>query len=131
MTEPLRVAVVRGESVMEQAVLRALLAMDGLEVAVLPGDAADLAATLHTFHPHAVIADEMERTFIDYILARHPGTVVLTLSVHAPKIGVYRSKQVDAASIADLVDHLRREVDGAGADRTGPSGSGGDRRATG
>jgi hypothetical protein len=111
MTKPLRIAVVRGESLMEQGVLHALAEIEGLEVEVLPGDAADLAAALRTFRPDAVIADEMERTFIDYILATSPGTVVVTLSVHVPKIGVYRSKQVPVASVADLVSQLRDEVD--------------------
>lgn len=119
MTEPLRVAVVRGESLMEQGVLHALSDIQGLEVEVLPGDAADLAAALRTFRPHAVIADEMERTFIDYILATSPGTVVLTLSVHAPRIGVYRSKQVAVASMEELVSHLRAEVEGV---QTGGAG---------
>lgn len=119
MTEPLRVAVVRGESLMEQGVLHALAGIEGLEVEVLPADAADLAAALRTFKPDAVIADEMERTFIDYILATNPGIVVLTLSVHVPKIGVYRSKQVPVASIEELVSHLRREVDKVTGDGTG------------
>lgn len=109
MAEDLRVAVVRGESLLEQGVLRALLALPGLEVEVVPGDAADLAAALRSFQPHAVIADEMDREFINYILARSPGTIVVTMSLRTPTVAVYRSRVAEVTSVKDLVDQLRIE----------------------
>lgn len=115
MAEDLRVAVVRGESLLEQGVLRALLALPGLEVEVVPGDAADLAGALKSFQPHAVIADEMDREFINYILARSPGTVVVTLSLRTPTVAVYRSRIAEVASVQELVDQLRLEQARTGA----------------
>ena len=109
MAEQLRVAVVRGESLMEQGILRALLHFPDLEVEVLPGDAADLAAGLVRFRPDAVIADDMDRGVIDYVLSRCPGTVVITMSLDHPTIGVYRSRFAEVNGVADLVEQLRLE----------------------
>lgn len=109
MEEPLRVAVVRGESLLEQGVLRALQCLPDLEVEVLPADAADLAAAVRTFRPDAVIAGEMDKEFINYILARSPGTVVVTLSLRTPTVAVYRSRIAEVASVEELVQQLRLE----------------------
>ena len=109
MTEPMRVAVVRGESLLEQGILHALMAMPDIEVEVLPTDAADVAAVLRTSHPDAVIADEMEKEFINFVLARSPGTVVVTMSLRTPTIAVYRSRIAEVTNVEQLVDQLRLE----------------------
>ena len=109
MDKRLRVAVVRGESLMEQGVLQALLRVPDLEVEILPADAADLAAALRSLRPDAVIADEMDRAFIDYILARSPGTVVVTMSLRTPTVAVYSSRIAEVASVQELVHQLRLE----------------------
>ena len=120
MVEPIRVAVVRGESILERGVYEALSRIEDIEVEVLPADAADLLGALQTFRPHAVIADEMDREFVNYILARSPGTVVLTLSLLNSRIGVYHSRQVDVASIDDLLAHVRAEIERAPQGLTKP-----------
>ena len=109
MPEDLRVVVVRGESLLEQGVLQALLRLPGLEVEVVPGSAADLVAALRSFRPHAVIADEMDRGFINDILACSPGTVVVTLNLREPTVAVYHSRIAEVASVQELVDQLRLE----------------------
>ena len=109
MEEHLRVALVRGESLLEQGVLRALQCVPDLEVEVLPADAADLAAAVRRFPPDAVIAGEMEKEFITYILARSPGTVVVTLSLRTPTVAVYSSRIAEVASVQELVHQLRLE----------------------
>ena len=131
MGDHLRVAVVRGESLMEQGVLQALLRVPDLEVEILPADAADLASALRSFRPDAFIAYEMDRTFIDHILARSPGTVVVTMSLRSPTVAVYSSRVAEVASVQELVDELRQEresVPAAAAGSASPNGRDGQQR---
>ncbi len=109
MSEPMRVAVVRGESLLEQGIKHALMSVEDIEVEVVPGDAADLLAALRSFRPDAVIVDEMDQDFVNYILARSPGTVVIAVSLHTPTVAVYRSRIAEVANIEGLVEQLRLE----------------------
>ncbi|MBI4313139.1 MAG: hypothetical protein HY681_15390 [Chloroflexi bacterium] len=108
-----RVVLVSNRSVLAAGIQHLLEDMSGLEVSVVPADAADLQGRLQGLAPQAIVLDGEDAAtsaVITQMLEQQPGARVIVLGVQHSNIEVYSLKRVLHTDVAALLEAIQGKV---------------------